>query len=208
MKKILSAFLLLPLIVRAAQELHPVQFTLNAPGAKSVIVSGAFNSWSTNALPMKRSSDGSWFVNTRLPAGTYGYKFIQDGNWILDPGNSARTVVNQIETSKLTVPQPFPGFTTGDGRGGASAKPAVPWDAAAVQKANEKYQAAAVAFSTYVQKRGDPAQLKKIEAELKECAAVFEKYQDSAPRGSNCSVLLNRCNKLIFDVHATMQVTR
>ncbi|KRP07531.1 MAG: hypothetical protein ABR94_07580 [Sphingobacteriales bacterium BACL12 MAG-120802-bin5] len=54
--------------------------------AQEVYLSGNFNSWSTQSMPMQRTSDG-WEIALPLVPGKYLYKFIADGNWLEDPGN-------------------------------------------------------------------------------------------------------------------------
>lgn len=55
------------------------------PNATSVSVSGSFNDWG-DGYTMKRTADG-WIYEAWLPPGKCLYKFIVDGNWIIDPGN-------------------------------------------------------------------------------------------------------------------------
>lgn len=57
------------------------------PDAKSVILTGTFNNWDEKNYKMKREN-GEWTFHLFLKPGKYKYKFIVDGNWILDPGNS------------------------------------------------------------------------------------------------------------------------
>jgi len=54
--------------------------------AHEVYLSGNFNKWEDGKIKMKRSGDG-WAVSVILPAGNYDYKFVVDGDWILDPAN-------------------------------------------------------------------------------------------------------------------------
>jgi len=54
--------------------------------AKRVILSGSFNNWDTKELTMSPSADG-WFINIFLQDGVHTYKFIVDGEWIIDPSN-------------------------------------------------------------------------------------------------------------------------
>ncbi len=62
-------------------------FELKAyPNAKSVILSGSFNGWNTKGYRMIREGD-KWIFPVFLNPGKYTYKFIADGNWILDPAN-------------------------------------------------------------------------------------------------------------------------
>lgn len=55
--------------------------------AKQVSVSGNFNDWRTNELIMNKVSTG-WKLDYMLPPGNYEYKFIVDGEWIIDPTNA------------------------------------------------------------------------------------------------------------------------
>ncbi len=53
---------------------------------KNVIVAGSFNEWREKELKMHRIEDG-WQLDLYLNEGTHTYKFIVDGDWILDPQN-------------------------------------------------------------------------------------------------------------------------
>ena len=57
--------------------------------AKRVMLAGSFNNWSENALTMKKTDNG-WLANVNLTAGKYWYKFIVDGNWMLDNDNALK----------------------------------------------------------------------------------------------------------------------
>ena len=62
-------------------------FLLKAfPDAKLVTVAGSFNEWNSFHTLM-RPSDAGWTAAIDLPPGEYEYKFVVDGNWILDPKN-------------------------------------------------------------------------------------------------------------------------
>lgn len=54
--------------------------------AKAVFLAGDFNSWSPSAFPMKKQGD-EWVFTVNLSIGKHLYKYIVDGNWILDPTN-------------------------------------------------------------------------------------------------------------------------
>jgi hypothetical protein len=56
------------------------------PDARQVIITGSFNGWSTENYRMTKM-DGKWIFPIRLMPGKHTYKFIVDGNWILDPKN-------------------------------------------------------------------------------------------------------------------------
>jgi hypothetical protein len=54
--------------------------------AVNVSVAGSFNGWHSDSYRMKRKA-GKWILPLYLSPGKYTYKFVVDGNWILDPGN-------------------------------------------------------------------------------------------------------------------------
>lgn len=62
-------------------------FTLKGyPEASLVILTGSFNNWSQSQLLCAREGDG-WVCRVELDPGIYHYKFIVDGDWLLDPSN-------------------------------------------------------------------------------------------------------------------------
>ncbi len=54
--------------------------------AKTVFLAGDFNNWSPNTLAMKQEN-GEWIFTVHLSPGKHLYKFVVDGQWIMDPGN-------------------------------------------------------------------------------------------------------------------------
>ena len=70
-------------------QLSPGKVRFFMPGhriARSVYLSGSFNSWSTRRTPMQ-ASDSGWMVTLDLQPGKYTYKFIVDGRWTNDSYN-------------------------------------------------------------------------------------------------------------------------
>lgn len=64
-----------------------VRFSIKpAAGVKSVALVGDFDSW--NPVQMRKQKDGSFSVAIPLAAGTYEYKYIVDGEWLVDPDNN------------------------------------------------------------------------------------------------------------------------
>ncbi len=72
-----------------------VVFQLKAPAATRVSLSGDFNAWDGEGIPLKRGRGGLWSTTLGLKPGRYEYRFIVDGQWITDPENS------------LSAPNPF-----------------------------------------------------------------------------------------------------
>ncbi len=64
-----------------------VQFTLTAPGARSVEVAGDFNGWQPQRAQLRDpEGDGNWSALIALPAGVHKYMFVIDGRrWVSDP---------------------------------------------------------------------------------------------------------------------------
>ena len=64
-----------------------VEFSCAAPNANRVLLSGGFNRWNPDGIPMSKSDDGKWIVAIELEPGVHQYKFIVDGNWQQDSNN-------------------------------------------------------------------------------------------------------------------------
>jgi hypothetical protein len=73
------------------------------PDARVVAVAGDFNKWNQSQFLFTREGD-EWVCRVSLPAGTYQYKFIVDGDWLTDPKNP-KVVHDErgIENSLLTA---------------------------------------------------------------------------------------------------------
>lgn len=53
-------------------------------GSKNVFLAGSFNNWNPRELRMIKVA-GGWAINLYLREGTHAYKFIVDGEWVLNP---------------------------------------------------------------------------------------------------------------------------
>lgn len=62
-------------------------FSIKAPEAKSVYVTGSFNDWSLDERCRMRQENDQWVVSVPLNPGVYKYQFIVDGRWREDPNN-------------------------------------------------------------------------------------------------------------------------
>ncbi len=72
-------------------------FSLEAPGAKQVILVGDFNKWNEKAHPMRKNDKGIWGKIVMLSPGMHQYKFLVDGEWWNDPNND-QTCYNDYGT--------------------------------------------------------------------------------------------------------------
>ena len=57
------------------------------PGARLVALAGSFNEFKQSELLCGKEGDG-WVCRIDLAPGKYTYKFVIDGDWILDPDNA------------------------------------------------------------------------------------------------------------------------
>jgi 1,4-alpha-glucan branching enzyme len=63
------------------------EFSLVAPQAGSVFLSGDFNQWNISSHPLKKGKDRKWKISLPLSPGPYQYRFLVDGEWQNDPSN-------------------------------------------------------------------------------------------------------------------------
>ncbi len=57
--------------------------------AREVRLAGDMNNWNPTGYTLAHEGN-EWHINMRLKPGKYRYKFVVDGQWILDPGNKQR----------------------------------------------------------------------------------------------------------------------
>jgi len=55
--------------------------------ATNICIAGTFNNWSEKGFPMRKNENGQWAIKLHVPAGKSAYKFVVDGQWIIDPKN-------------------------------------------------------------------------------------------------------------------------
>ncbi len=82
-----------------------VRFSLHAPQARDVRLTGSFTGWSFDGTPLQRADDGTWSGVVAIGGGQHEYRFIIDGVWVKDPSNEA-SVKNEYgqENSVVSVP--------------------------------------------------------------------------------------------------------
>ncbi|MBM4017823.1 MAG: glycoside hydrolase [Planctomycetes bacterium] len=72
------------IMVQKARRKGYVRFSVAPNGAaQEVMLAGEFNEWCP--APMRKQKDGGFALEVKLPAGTYQYKFLIDGQWAADP---------------------------------------------------------------------------------------------------------------------------
>lgn len=85
--------------------LKKVHFFYTAPAGARVSLAGSFNDWDPEANAMTFSAENGVFIcSLLLPCGSYEYKMVVDGSWMLDESNPNFTA-NDFGTlnSVLTV---------------------------------------------------------------------------------------------------------
>ncbi len=66
---------------------EPVTFSIDAPAAYQVYVTGSFNNWNPHQFRLIKQPHGQWRITIPLPPGRYEYKFVVDTVWIHDMNN-------------------------------------------------------------------------------------------------------------------------
>ncbi len=83
-----------PELAGEEEGLHFVEFSLRAPSAGRVELAADFTHWEKSPVPLRPAGSGLWEITVPLPAGTYRYRFLVDGQPQLDPSQP------QVEGSK------------------------------------------------------------------------------------------------------------
>lgn len=78
-----------------------ISFSLEAPNARSVSVTGTFCDWDKEAHPLKKSK-GVWKGTVYLLPGRHEYRFLVDGEWVDDP-NCAERVSNNFGSYNCVI---------------------------------------------------------------------------------------------------------
>jgi chromosome partitioning protein len=78
------------------------RFTLQAPQAENVYLTGDFNNWYIDESCRMKKVDGHWQREIALKPGVYQYRFIVDGKWQNDPQNT-RKVENIFGDSNSVI---------------------------------------------------------------------------------------------------------
>lgn len=70
---------------------------------KSVYVAGDFTGWQDQPIMMRRGRGNTWTAIAPMTPGEHEYKFIADGQWMLDPNASHRPNNIGSENSVIRV---------------------------------------------------------------------------------------------------------
>ncbi|HVR82961.1 MAG TPA: glycogen-binding domain-containing protein [Planctomycetota bacterium] len=62
-----------------------IPFSVNAPRAEKVVITGDFTGWSHEGVPLRRASNGQWGTVLNLSPGEHQYRLIIDDEWCDDP---------------------------------------------------------------------------------------------------------------------------
>jgi chromosome partitioning protein len=68
-------------------QLSEVVFSLSAPQASEVFITGDFNNWRLDNDSRMEQDNGNWKKRLNLKGGKYHYRFVIDGKWTEDPNN-------------------------------------------------------------------------------------------------------------------------
>lgn len=70
---------------------------------RTVYLAGDFCDWDRNAIVMRKNRSGEWTVVKSLTPGEHEYKFIADGDWLLDPNAPKKTTGMGTENSVICI---------------------------------------------------------------------------------------------------------
>ncbi len=73
-------------------KLTEVVFSVFAPEAKEVYVTGDFNDWKLDDNTRMEEDNGTWRKRIELIFGRYHYRFVIDGKWSEDPNNPSKEI--------------------------------------------------------------------------------------------------------------------
>ena len=63
-----------------------ITFGVSANPNSEVYLAGSFNNWDAKRHQMKDTrANGKYTITLMLPKGEYEYKFVINGNWVVDP---------------------------------------------------------------------------------------------------------------------------
>lgn len=79
-----------------------VRFVWSQLVARSAFVAGSFNDWGP-PVQLSRSGD-TWARVIRLPIGTYHYRFVVDGRWVVDEERRIVTITPHGRVNELNIP--------------------------------------------------------------------------------------------------------
>ena len=90
-------------VERTAPRHKKVTFTLRGyPDAQEVTVAGTFNEWNPGANAFVRKGD-AWVAEVDAEPGRHAYKFVVDGQWMVDPANTQTEKNGEYVNSIRTV---------------------------------------------------------------------------------------------------------
>lgn len=79
-----------------------VPFSVRLDGAKEVILTGDFSSWSLEGIRLVRSGENLWTTTLELPSGEYQYRLLVDGEW-RNPLEANRRVPNAFGSENCVL---------------------------------------------------------------------------------------------------------
>lgn len=74
-----------------------VRFAVRLPQADEASVTGDFNRWDPDGIPLHHSGGDEWYTTLALTPGVYEYRLRVDGEWRDDP-HAVRRVPNPFGT--------------------------------------------------------------------------------------------------------------
>ncbi len=90
-------------VIHTGEEKRTAVFTVRFKRNCRVMLAGTFNEWNPENLRMNdETGDGLYSSTLKLHAGTYEYRFVIDGCWVMDRENESFTA-NEFGTRNSIV---------------------------------------------------------------------------------------------------------
>ncbi|MHC4442697.1 MAG: glycogen-binding domain-containing protein [Planctomycetota bacterium] len=61
-----------------------IEFSFFCTYVNQVMLTGEFNGWNTDSMPMNKNPDGWWRYRIKLNPGCYQFRYVGDGKWYTD----------------------------------------------------------------------------------------------------------------------------
>jgi len=79
-----------------------VRFAVRLPQADEVVLTGDFNGWSAEGIPLHHDGRDEWYTQLQLEPGDYQYRLRVDGDWRDNP-EASRKVPNPFGTQNCVL---------------------------------------------------------------------------------------------------------
>jgi len=88
-----------------ASKARKIRYSVRLPQADEVALTGDFNGWNLEGIPLHHRGGDEWYVQIELVLGDYEYRLRVDGGWQDDP-EAVQKVANPYGTQNCILRVP------------------------------------------------------------------------------------------------------